>query len=216
MLIRSIQTFSILVISVSIGCANATQEAENPDANTATSSTIAGDLIVKFKDSVESNAKVPEGLDELVFVDTGGQSIPLKDFFGKKNVVLVFTKGFFGKLCPFCQTQTSRLVANYEKFMEQEAEVLVVYPGPRDHLEEFMEAAMKTDKQQIDAVPFPIVLDEDFKATIFFGIKGEHAYPSTFIIDKQGKIQLAYVGADLTIDRPSVKAIVDKLQEINR
>lgn len=170
---------------------------------------------IQFKDAIDSNVEVPQGLDELVFIDTDGDRVALKDYIGKKNVVLVFTEGFNGMLCPFCKTQTSRLVSNYPKFQEQETEVLVVYPGARDHVDEFMKAAMGDDKSQVDAVPFPIVLDEDFSATKFFDIKSMHAHPSTFIIDKQGKICLAYVGADMTADRPSVKVILEKIQAAN-
>lgn len=171
---------------------------------------------IKFKDSVESNAShIPKKLDELVFTDKHGTKIALLDFQGKKNVVLVFTEGFNGMLCPFCQTQTSRLIANYEKFKALDTEILVVYPGKRDHLDEFIKTALTIEKKQVDKVPFPVVLDEDFKATDFFDIHSMHAHPSTFVIDKSGSVQLAYVGADMTADRPSVKAILDKLELVN-
>jgi peroxiredoxin len=170
---------------------------------------------IDFKDEVETNVEAPDGLDELVFTDTDGERVALKDFLGKKNVVLVFTEGFSGMLCPFCTTQTSRLVANYPKFTELDTEVLVVYPGTRDHLGEFIKAALTVEKKDVEAVPFPIVLDQDFKATDFFSIRSMHAHPSTYVIDKQGKICLAYVGADMSADRPSVKAILAKLKNVN-
>ena len=92
---------------------------------------------------------------------------------------------------------------------------MVVYPGKRDHLDEFIKTALTIEKKQVDQVPFPVVLDEDFKATNFFDIHSMHAHPSTFVIDKAGGIQLAYVGADMTADRPSVKAILSKLEAVN-
>ncbi|MFK7769728.1 MAG: peroxiredoxin family protein [Mariniblastus sp.] len=171
---------------------------------------------IKFKDSVETNVEIPTEVGALEFVDTNGNRITLSDFEGKKNVVLVFTQGFNGALCPFCQTQTSRLVANYEKFSELDSEILVVYPGPKDHLDEFMTVAAKEAKSQTGKVPFPIVLDEDFVATTFFDIKSLHAHPSTFIIGKNLKVQLAYVGQDKTADRPSVKAMLEKIETLNR
>lgn len=140
----------------------------------------------------------------------------MKDYLGQKNVVLVFTEGFNGMLCPYCQTQTSRLIANYDKFKEIDTEILVVYPGKRDHLDEFIEAALKTEKKEVDEIPFPIVLDEDFTATDFFDIHSMHAHPSTFVIDKSGAVQLAYVGKDMSADRPSVKAILGKLKSANQ
>ncbi len=162
-----------------------------------------------FKDEISSNVEVPEGLDGLTFVDTTGQRVALQDYLGKKNVILVFTEGFAGMLCPFCKTQTSRLVANYDKFAELDTEILVVYPGERNHLEEFVEAAKTTGKTQVDQVPFPIVLDQQMTAVDYFDIRSKLAHPSTYVIDKAGNVQLAYVGADMSADRPSVKALLN-------
>ncbi len=169
---------------------------------------------MRFKDSVESNAKAPTDLSQLSFVTKDGKTIKLSDFRGKQNVVLVFTEGFNGMLCPFCTTQTSRLVANYEKFKVRDCEIIVVYPGPEERLNDFFEAAMKTEKTQVDRVPFPIVLDKEFTATDYFDIHSKHAHPSTYLIDKRGGIQFAYVGKDMTADRPSIKAILDKLDRL--
>ena len=195
---------------------------DGPDA-TGTTSTSMGKMAmpnpsdIVFKDSVESNVEVPAGLDGLVFIDTQGNRVALEVFLGKKNVVLVFTEGFGGgMLCPFCKTQTSRLVANYDRFAELDTEVLVVYPGARDHLDEFIEAAKKTEKKQVDRVPFPLVLDEDLTAVGYFNIASNLAHPSTFIIDKGGNVRLAYVGADMTADRPSVTAMLDVISDANR
>lgn len=175
------------------------------------------DKAITFKDEVEWNQESPVDVTDLVFRDKTGSEIRIADFAGKKNVVLVFTKGFIGMLCPFCQTQTSRLIGNYEKFQERETEVLVVYPGERDRLADFIDAALNIEKKQVDLVPFPIVLDEAYQAAEFFEIRKEsRVHPSTFIIDKSGAIQLAYVGEDMTADRPSVGAILKSIDMINR
>lgn len=165
-----------------------------------------------FKDEVETNVDVPQGLDGLLFVDTNGNRVQVSDYVGKKRVILVFTEGFAGMLCPFCKTQTARLVANYDKFQALETEVLVVYPGERDHIEEFIEAARTTDKGQVDRVPFPIVLDPKMEAVDYFNIRSKLAHPSTYLIDKNGKVQFAYVGNDMTADRPSIKAMLRTIE----
>ena len=201
------------------GASSATERAGNTTGQAANEDNVKPQMpdpaSIEFKDSVETNTKPPDNIGQLVFTDTNGAKIALNSFVGKKNVVLVFTKGFNGMLCPFCKTQTSRLVANYSKFENLQTEVLVVYPGPRDHVDEFMQAALTIEKAQVDAVPFPIVLDEDFVATNFFNIRDKHAIPSTYVIDKQGAVQLAYVGANTTADRPSVKAILEKIENVN-
>ena len=170
---------------------------------------------MKCKDDVETNVKLPKSPSELTFVDRDGSKLEIASYKGKQNVILVFTEGFNGMICPFCQTQTSRLVANYKKFQDRDCEVIVVYPGPSDHLDEFVEAALKTEKEQLDQVPFPIVLDPEFKATNYFGIQSKHAHPSTYLIDKNGGVQFAYVGSDMTADRPSISALIKKLDELN-
>ena len=171
---------------------------------------------MKFKDKIETNVEAPKSVSDLSFVNKDGSSIKLTDYLGEKNVVLVFTEGFNGMLCPFCMTQTSRLVANYQEFKDRDCEVIVVYPGPEDHLDEFINAALHTEKEQVDQVPFPIVLDKEFSATDYFDIHSKHAHPSTYLIDKKGGVQFAYVGTDMTADRPSIKALLSKLDEIEK
>ncbi len=170
-----------------------------------------------FHDDVASNNKPPKSVSDLKFKDKNGKTISIADYMDKKNLVLVFTKGFSGMICPYCKTQTSRLIANYKKFAAADAEVIVVFPGDRGKLDDFMKAALETEKEEIDTVPFPIVLDEDFVATDFFDIRGSLVEPSTFILDKKGKVQLAYVAQENnTTDRPSVTAMLKKLKQVNQ
>lgn len=166
---------------------------------------------IVFKDDVETNTTSPDSLEGLKFFDTSGAPFLLSQYAGKTNVVLVFTEGWTGMLCPFCKTQTARLIANYAEFQNLDTEIVIVYPGNSDHLQEFTEAARTTDKGQVDRVPFPIVLDPSLEAVEFFNIRSNLAHPSTYIIDKQGRIQFAYVGNDKSADRPSVKALLRTL-----
>ena len=206
----SICSFAILVL-LTVGCG---EEPAGPTVNEFGSKPTNQPYRVEFKDDVSSNTEVPDGVADLVFVDTEGNEVAMADYVGSKNIVLVFTQGFAGgMLCPFCKTQTSRLVANYDKFAALNAEVLVVYPGARDHLEEFITAAKTHEKKEVDKVPFPLLLDEKLTAVNFFNIASNLAHPSTFIIDTNGDVKLAYVGADMSADRPSVAAILKTLTE---
>ena len=163
-----------------------------------------------FWDEVQTNAELPKDINELTFLDTMGNQVKLTDFHGQKNVVLVITRGFSGQLCPFCRTQSSRLVANYEKFAERDTEILLVYPGGSEYLEAFIDAAKVTEKKEVDKIPFPILLDSDLNAVDYLQIRAQLAFPSTYILDKAGNVRLAYVG-DKINDRPSVKAMLDVL-----
>lgn len=168
-----------------------------------------------FLDDVETNAQLPADINELTFINTQGEQVKLTDYHGKKNIVLVITRGFSGQLCPFCRTQSSRLVANYEEFASRDAEILLVYPGGSEHLGEFIDAAKVTEKKEVDQIPFPILLDSDLTAVNFLQIAAELAYPSTYILDKEGNVRFAYVGEEIN-DRPSVKAMLAQLDLIQR
>jgi peroxiredoxin len=167
--------------------------------------------VFKFADEVESNRDVDPSLLDLQFKDSAGQTVRLNQFVGSKNVLLVFTRGFNGSLCLYCTTQTSRLIKNYEEFTKRDTEVLLVFPGSRAQLPIFQAASLQEEAK--DSFPFPVLLDEDLAAVNHLGIAAQLAFPSTFIIDKAGKIQLSYVGSSVT-DRPSVKAILAKLDSL--
>ncbi|MEM2124162.1 MAG: ATPase domain-containing protein, partial [Methanolinea sp.] len=80
------------------------------------------------------------------------------------------------------------------------------------HLDEFLQAARR-ESRTTAAVPLPVVLDADYKAVNQLDIRGNQAKPSTYILDKEGNVRFAYVGA-YDADRPSVKAILDQLDAI--
>jgi peroxiredoxin len=166
---------------------------------------------IRFRDDAQSNAKVAADDLDLKFVDTSGKPVDLKQFRGKKNVVLVVTRGYSGSVCTYCSAQTSRLINNYPEFTRREAEVLVVFPGPGDHVQDFIKSAQSQAKN--NPVPFPILLDDDFHAVDRLGIRSDLAKPSTYILDKQGQVRFAYVGTTIS-DRPSLKAILQQLDAI--
>ena len=166
---------------------------------------------VAFLDDVESNHEDDGTVTDLEFVDADGNAFSLKQYQGKKNVLLVFTRGFSGELCPYCTTQTSRLIANYDQFTERETEVLLVYPGSKTQLPLFRQASIEASGE--DSFPFPVLLDEDLTAVKRLGIAAQLAFPSSFIVDKQGQVRLSYVGSDPT-DRPSIKALLATLDNL--
>lgn len=166
---------------------------------------------VKFHDDVEPNVEFASGPCEMRFVDAAGNEVSLADYQGRKRVVLVFTRGFYGQICPYCATQTSRLIANYDEICKREAEIVVVFPGDGTKVQDFVKASLPSAPDQ--NVPFPIVLDETLAAVDQMAIRGNLAKPSTYILDKQGEIRFAYVGAT-EVDRPSIKAVLAQLDAI--
>lgn len=174
---------------------------------------------IKFLDDPTANATVENDITTLEFTNQSGETVSLKEYLGKKPLVLVITRGYSGSICPYCATQTSRLIANYSKFRERDAEVVVVYPleKPADqkNLEIFVAKAVAHLPADEQAVPFPLLLDVELKAVDALGIRKSLSKPATYIFDKEGQIQFAYVGNSLS-DRPSVKAILAQLDRLKK
>ncbi len=204
---------SVMVVSLLVGCQRENSSAPQASVGAATNMSATGLTDVDFLDQVASNREDDGTVNGLEFVDTNGQRVRLSEFNGKKNLVLVFTRGFSGQLCPYCTTQTSRLIANYDKFKERGAEVLLVYPGSKEQLPQFRQAGLAASGEA--SFPFPVLLDEDLAAVNQLGIAAQLASPSTFIIDKQGKVWLSYVGSN-PADRPSIQAMLDQLDQLRQ
>ena len=204
-----------LLVAVIAGCDGKTPVPSPQDlsADSEMEALLADPSGVKFADQVESNRKVDDTIGSLQFIDTGGDPVRLEQYAGQKNILLVFTRGFSGRLCPFCKTQTSRLIANYDEFARRDTEVLLVYPGQKDQLSEFLAASM--EGSDLEKFPFPVLLDEDLAAVNELNIAAQLAHPSTFIIDKQGSVKLSYVGQS-PIDRPSIKALLTQLDRLQQ
>lgn len=166
-----------------------------------------------FKDDVQSNSQFADDEFSLSFKDVDGHEVKLDDYRDQKNVVLVMTRGFNGAYCPYCTSQTSRLMSNIDKFHELETEIVVVFPGPSKIAAPFRDTVLKRISQ--DKLAFPLVVDEDFAVVDKLKLRGDLAAPSTFIIDKQGKLRFAYVGKD-NADRPSLKVVFDQLELIQK
>ena len=55
----------------------------------------------------------------------------------------------------------------------------------------------------------------ELKAVDHLGIRKDLSKPATYILDKQGQTRFAYVGDSLA-DRPSVKALLEQLDALNK
>ena len=161
----------------------------------------------------EFAGKIPDGIDRFTFFDLNKKNVRLADYRGKKNVVLVFMRGFVDKVCIYCQSQATRLIANHEEFERRDAEILVVYPGKKERIDDFIGAVTEEQSRKKQKIPFSVLVDEQLNAVEFFGIQGTLAKPSTFILDKTGKVRFAYVG-DTVSDRPSIKELLKQLDSL--
>ncbi len=104
--------------------------------------------------------------------------------------VLVMLRGYPGYQCPFCEKQVHDFVAKAADFAAKKASVLLVYPGPPADLDQHAREFLAKQAE----LPSNIVLvtDPEYKVTNLYGLRWdaphETAYPSTFVLDKNGVI----------------------------
>ncbi len=118
-----------------------------------------------------------------------GKNVRLSALTSKGPVVLVVLRGYPGYQCPYCNRQVQDFIQKSQAFADAGARVVMVYPGPPQDLggraSEFL-----ADKKLPDN--FDLLLDPGYEFTNLYGLRWdaphETAYPSTFLIDRQGVI----------------------------
>jgi peroxiredoxin len=118
-----------------------------------------------------------------------GKKVRLSEVMSKGPVVLVVLRRYPGYQCPYCNRQVQDFIQKSQGFVDLAARVVLVYPGPAENLDakasEFL-----ADKKLPEN--FDLILDPGYEFTNLYGLrweaKNETAYPSTFLIDRQGVI----------------------------
>ena len=131
---------------------------------------------------------VGEKAPDFTLMSTKGATVRLSERL-MGTVVLVVLRGYPGYQCPNCNRQVQDFIQNAPAFAEAGASVIFVYPGPADQLAtkagEFLKEKKMPDQ-------FEMLLDPDYVFTKAYGLRWdaakETAYPSTFLIDRQGVV----------------------------
>ena len=118
-----------------------------------------------------------------------GKSVRLSEVISKGPVALVVLRGYPGYQCPFCNRQVQDFLQKSQAFLEAGTHVVMVYPGPPQNL-----GARATEFLANKNFPenFDLLFDPGYEFTNLYGLRWdaprETAYPSTFLIDRQGVI----------------------------
>ncbi|MAI35390.1 MAG: hypothetical protein CMM07_27445 [Rhodopirellula sp.] len=171
---------------------------------------------IQFMQVSESQPITIDDFSTLVFSDPEGKEVKLSDIMTEKYLVLVITRGWYGGVCFYCASQTSRWARRFEELEPYNAQLAVIFPT------ETVEEAVKIDelekrirKGQIpnEEIPYPILLDINLSSVDQLGIRSDLAKPSTYIIDREGRVRFAYVGESIA-DRPTVDSILKQLSKL--
>jgi peroxiredoxin Q/BCP len=147
--------------------------------------------------AADGHPKVGDKAADFTLNSLDGSPVKLSDATAKGSVVLVVLRGFPGYQCPLCSRQVGEFVAKGAKFREAGATVLLVYPGPGIRLKD-KATEFAADKKLPEG--FTLLLDQDFAFTHAWKLRwdapNETAYPSTFVIEKGGKIRFAKISRE--------------------
>lgn len=116
--------------------------------------------------------------------DANGDKVALADYLGKEAVVMVFYQGHF---CSVCASQLEGIQAKLQAFEALPAKVIAVSADTP-------EMARATVGEH--GLNFPVIPDPQRQLIEQFGVanraKANIAYPSVYVIGKNGRVQLAF------------------------
>lgn len=144
--------------------------------------------------AADAPPKVGDRAEDFELATMSGDKVKLTEQLKTGPVVLVVLRGFPGYQCPVCNQQVGQYLGQAEKLKAAGATVLLVYPGPAKNLNQKAEEFIKGK-----TVPehFELLVDPDYMFTKAYHLRWdapmETAYPSTFVIGKDGKITFAKV-----------------------
>lgn len=136
-------------------------------------------------DSTPSNAVAAP---DFTLSDQNGVEHTLSDYQGKT----VFLN-FWATWCPPCRSEMPQIQALYEKYGENEGDLIVLGVASPDYGSEGSAAEIAAFLSE-NGYTFPVVMDDLGLYSSQYGIR---AYPTTFMIDKDGNVY-GYVEGALT------------------
>ncbi|MBQ0140917.1 MAG: thioredoxin-dependent thiol peroxidase [Kurthia sp.] len=123
---------------------------------------------------------------EVSLLNEKGENVSLKDFKGKKNVILYF---YPKDMTPGCTTEACDFAAAQDDFSDLDAVILGVSPDSAERHNKFIEK---------HGLPFSLLVDEDLQAAKAydvwqlkknFGKEYMGIVRSTFLINKEGIVE---------------------------
>jgi len=160
--------------------------------------------------------------------DADGNIWRLRDFQGKKNVVLIWV---FADWCPVCHGEFHDLIEMHDEFREQDTEVVTIeihdiYRGRvmvgRELEPDYWFAEESFQEAYTSQIQWRHLLDRAGAVGAMYGtdplafaVHAEYINrPATFIIDKAGKVKFSYIGT-FWGDRPTIEETLEMIKTGN-
>jgi len=160
------------------------------------------------------NLAVGENVIDFSLKTVNSESVNLNELLKSNPVILVVLRGWPGYQCPICTKQVGDLISSATEFEKHHVSILMVYPGPSKELTEHA----KEFKQDFQfPANYYFAVDPDYSMINLYGLRWEAnretAYPSTFVINKDGKIVYSRISHSHG-DRSNAGEIVDALNKL--
>lgn len=157
---------------------------------------------------------IGEVAPDFTLANLKGEKVTLSAIADQGPVVLVVLRGYPGYQCPICSRQVGDLHVHAPLLKEHGARVLLVYPGPADHLDE--KAVEFLGKRSLPE-GFELVIDPDYTFTNLYHLRWdaprETAYPATFVLDAARKVHFAKV-SKTHAGRTNAKEVLEALEKM--
>ena len=190
-------------------------DAETQDAAATTSAeesaAAAESAAAEESADAEESSEADAGQDvipaiDFTLTDQYGETHTFSDYKGKT----VFLN-FWATWCPPCKSEMPDIQALYEKYGENEGDLIVLgVANPKtDEMPNNQDGTVEevTDYLEENGLTFPVVMDTTGELFYWYGIS---AFPTTFMIDANGNVY-GYVSGALTADM--MESIVQQTME---
>lgn len=174
---------SVVVLLAGVACSAGVAAQMAPMAKTAQMAPVT---------KMDAVPAVGQKAPDFTLTSLDGAKVRLSDELAAGPVALVVLRGFPTYQCPFCTRQFADYLSHSEDFQVSGAHVLFVYPGDPEGLNDHAKALVAGRPMPAS---YKILMDPDYTFTLAYNLRWdapkETAYPSTFVIDKNGTIVFA-------------------------
>jgi len=147
--------------------------------------------------------------------DIDGAKVDFPAVFKNAPATVIFF--YRGRWLPWCRTQVTAFVDEWERYLEGKVQILGVSVESPEEGKKFLVRVTRDcqeDRPHIPLDPYPVRLLSDSDATLIRACGTENeghwagtiAAPVTYVVDPSGKVKWVYV-SDSAADRPSPVAL---------